>query len=120
VLRIHEVSLPTGQLASVYLRGGTGMFEILAGERVLSLPTRALRAVMAKYGAPFDPDARITAIAELECDSARVRHVRHLAGYDVIARDYLVFEEPGEPVWCALAATVVPALLHLARAAAQP
>jgi hypothetical protein len=45
--------------------------------------------------------------------------VRHLAGYDVIGRDYIVYEEPQSEALCALAATVAAALLHLGRAAAS-
>ena len=45
-----------------------------------------------------------------------LRHLRHLAGYDVIARDYLVYEHPNGEALCALAATVAAALLHLGRA----
>jgi len=50
-------------------------------------------------------------------DGEILRHVRHLAGYDVIARDYVVYESPDHETSCALAATVSAALLHLGRAA---
>jgi hypothetical protein len=75
---------------------------------------------MRRYGAPFDPEATIAVMATLPlADGRELRHVRHLAGYDVIARDYLVFEvAPGVSV-CALATTIAGALAHLARAAAS-
>ena len=47
----------------------------------------------------------------------RLRHVRHLAGYDVIARDYLVYEAPGAAPSCVMATNVAGALRHLALAA---
>ena len=46
-----------------------------------------------------------------------LRHVRHLAIYDVIARDYLVYEAPHREPMCALATIVAGALGHLGRAA---
>jgi hypothetical protein len=45
--------------------------------------------------------------------------VRHLAGYDVVKRDYLVLEAGGTEALCAPGATVAAALQHLARAAAR-
>jgi hypothetical protein len=49
-----------------------------------------------------------------------LRHVRHLAGYDVIARDYLVHDRgDGTEPLCAMATRVAAALAHLARVRAQ-
>ena len=77
----------------------------------------ALEKVMARYGAPFDPEAHVAVIGELELgDGRRLRQVRHLAGYDVIARDYLVLEPVEGESLCALGTTVAGALQFLARA----
>jgi hypothetical protein len=47
----------------------------------------------------------------------RLEHVRHLAGYDVVERDYLVLElGDGSEPHCAHGAIVAAALQHLARA----
>jgi hypothetical protein len=73
---------------------------------------------MVRYGAPFDPDVQSTAVGTLALPgAASLRHVRHLAGYDVIARDYLVYEEPGLERLCVMATTVAGALRHLGLAA---
>ena len=65
----------------------------MRGADASALPARALEAVMARYGAPFDPEAAIAVAGTLDLgDGRRLLHVRHLAGYDVIARDYLVYE----------------------------
>lgn len=122
-LKIHEFILPSGELASVLLRQEEGRLLLVSDDGELELPTGALRAVMLRYGAPFDAQAMSQPQGVLELDQgASLRHVRHLAGYDVIARDYLVYAEPGlEPV-CAMATNVAGALRYLglaARKAAQ-
>ena len=117
MLKIHEFILPSGQLSAVFLRRDGSALTLLGEDGELSLPAGALRAVMLRYGAAFDADAvsQTQATLELE-DGAGLRHVRHLAGYDVIARDYLVYVEPGlEPV-CAMATNVAGALRYLALA----
>jgi hypothetical protein len=119
VFKIHEFSSASGALSSVYLRAPQGELEIVADDGTWPLPEGALDSVLTRYGAPFDADARISLIASLQLSEGEsLRHVRHLAGYDVIARDYLVYEQRnGEPL-CALSATVAAALLHLGRAQA--
>jgi hypothetical protein len=117
MFKIHEFSSAEGKLSSVYLRAHEDLLEIVSDDGVWSLPQGALRAVLARFGSPFDGDARVSTIASLElANGAVLRHVRHLAGYDVIARDYIVYEEPSSEALCALAATVAAALLHLGRA----
>jgi hypothetical protein len=121
VFKIHEFSSTAGDLSPVCLQIRDGALEIVADGSSWPLPPGALRAVLARFGAPFDADARISEIARFELGANELRetlrHVRHLAGYDVIARDYLVYESANNEALCALAATVSAALLHLARAA---
>ena len=94
------------------------LLEIVDGDGALPLPERALEKVLARYGSPFDPDARIIVVAELALGHGkRLRHVQHLAGYDVVMRDYLVLDVEGGESLCAPGATVAAALQHLARAA---
>jgi len=118
MLKIHEFILPSGELSAIFLRRSGSGLTLLGEDGELALPSGALRAVMLRYGAAFDPTAVSETQASLELDGdARLRHVRHLAGYDVIARDYLVYAEPGlEPV-CAMATNVAGALRYLALAA---
>jgi hypothetical protein len=120
MFKIHEFSSAEGQLSSVYLRAKEELLEIVSSDGAWPLPQGALRAVLTRFGAPFDGDARISTIASLDlADGTVLRHVRHLAGYDVIARDYIVHEEPQSEALCALAATVAAALLHLGRAGSR-
>ena len=117
-LKIHEFILPNGELSSVLLRCEAERLLLVSDDGDLELPAGALRAVMLRYGAPFDADAMSHSQGSLELEAgASLRHVRHLAGYDVIARDYLVYAEPGlEPV-CAMATNVAGALRYLGLAA---
>jgi len=117
MFRIHEFSSANGQLSSVYLRTTDEQLEIVSDDDAWPLPHGALYAVLARFGVPFDEDARSSLIATLRlAEGESLRHLRHLAGYDVIARDYLVYEHPNGEALCALAATVAAALLHLGRA----
>ncbi len=119
MLKIHEAGVD-GRLAQVFLQVGAGGLELVDDGEVLSVPETVLPSVMERYGAPFDPSAPILAGGELKLQGdCSLRHVRHLAGYDVIARDYVVYERPGAEALCALATTVAGALAHLARAFQQ-
>ena len=117
MFRIHEFSSASGELSSVYLRKAADGLEVVSNDGAWVLPHGALYAVLARFGAPFDEDARSSLVDTLHlAEGQSLRHLRHLAGYDVIARDYLVYEHAdGEPL-CALAATVAAALLHLGKA----
>lgn len=116
MLKIREHTDATGALAAVFLRLTKGdALELVRGEDAVALPPRALEAVMARYGAAFDPEAVISVEGTLPLGQGRtLRHVRHLAGYDVIARDYLVYDALGAEPLCAMAATVARGLEHLA------
>ena len=120
MLKIHELILPDGELSAIYLRVDGDALWLVADEGELRLPPEALRAVMQRYGAPFDDGARSTIQGRLELPgAASLSHVRHLAGYDVIARDYLVYAEPGSEPLCAMATSVAGALRHLGLAYRQ-
>lgn len=123
MLKVHEATTETGELVSVYLTLEGGALSLGDHEGALAIPEGALDAVMTRYGAPLDPVElqHVTEVATLELDGGRsVRTIRHLARFDVIARDYLVYDRPNAEPLCALATTVVAALTHLGRAAARP
>jgi hypothetical protein len=117
-LKIHEFILPSGELGSVLLKRDGEELLLAADDGELLLPPGALRAVMLRYGAPFDADAMSQSQGTLQlAEGASLQHVRHLAGYDVIARDYLVYAEPGLEAVCAMATNVAGALRYLGLAA---
>lgn len=119
-MKIHETTKSDGSLAPVFLRAVDGELELVAEEGALALPGEVLARVMARYGAPLGVGTELSEVDRLELGGgARIRHVRHLARYDVIAKDWLVYEAEGQEPLCALANTVAAALGHLARAAAR-
>jgi hypothetical protein len=121
MLKIHETIDDRGNLSAVCLRvaEASGALEIVTAEGALALPPGALQRVLSRYGAPFDDQAPITPVAELQVGAGEnLRHVRHLAGYDVVPRDYLVLSMGAGEQWCAHGASVAGPLLHLARALA--
>jgi hypothetical protein len=121
-MKIHETTNADGSLAAIHLRIVDGDLVVEAAGGTFVLPEGALERVMARYGAPIEEGTKLTEVDALAlADGTRLRHVRHLARFDVIAKDWLVYEGPpgerAEPL-CALAHTVAAALGHLARAAA--
>ena len=117
MLKIDETSRETG-LSPVFLRFDDGELALVSENGCFPLPDGALEAVMAKFGMPLDPGGQVADVATLDLTHEhRLRHVRHLSGYDVIARDYLIYETVGAEPRCALATTVAAALGHLGRAA---
>ncbi len=120
MLKVHEITTASGALSDVFLRYENGALAIVAADGTFVLPDGALDAVMKRFGAPLDATSRVAHVATLDlAPGSRLRHVRHLARYDVIARDYLVYETAGGERVCAFATTVAGALDHLGRAVAR-
>lgn len=121
MLKIHETTRADGSLGDIALRRHPeGDLAIVIEGSELALPEGAVDAVMKKFGAPIEPSEKVGEVAAMDLgEGATLRHVRHLARYDVIARDWLVYERPGAEALCAMATTVAGALEHLARAAAS-
>jgi hypothetical protein len=121
-LKIHEATTASGALSAVGLAHSHGALALVNDEGTFPLPEGGLEAVMVRYGAPLDLDAapKLMLVGTLALAGGRaLRHVRHLATYDVIARDYLVYDAPGKEPLCALATTVAGALDYLGRASAR-
>lgn len=117
-LKVHETTQADGSLAPVFLCVDDGVVAIASEEGTFPLPDGAVEAVIARFGKPLETSERLVHVGALDLgDGAVLKHVRHLALYDVIARDYLVYEARGEEPMCVLATTVAGALAHLGRAA---
>ncbi len=118
MLKIDETRTPTGELSSVFLRIDDDALSLVDERGSFALPSGALEVVMRRYGAPFDDSdsRRLTRIASLVLGHGHaLHHVRHLAPFDVIARDWLVYEHPDRERVCVLACDAARALTHLAR-----
>ena len=120
-LKIDEHTQDDGSLAGIFLeKDEVGLAIAVGGGSPARhpLPEGALEAVMARFGKALEPTEKLTFVAELELgDGRRLRHARHLARYDVIARDFLIYEAPGDEPLAALATWVAGALVHLGGAA---
>ena len=79
----------------------TGVLSFLAVDRVMS-----------KYGLPLDPAIRLDGEL-LELDGCKLRRLRYHAPVDAEARDYLVWEKPGEPALAVIATHATAALRYL-------
>ncbi len=120
---LREITLTDGALAKVVLTVDAGEIVFRAGsEAPVALPERVLTAVVERYGAPFDESEAVAVVAALTLPSgATLSHVRHLARFDVVARDYLVHAPAGaHEKTCASSAVVAGAIEHLVTTAASP
>jgi hypothetical protein len=118
MLKIHEITTATGALAPIFVRVDDGtLVLVVTGDGAYPLPDGALDAVMTRYGKPLEDGVELMEIAALDLGEGKTLwHARHLARYDVIARDFLIYGRAGAEALCALATTVAGALDHLARA----
>jgi hypothetical protein len=117
MLTIHEWLTEDGERETVEVgeEGGAVVVRV-ASEAPVTLPVLALERVMARYGKPLAEGVRVEGPrVDLGEGRALVR-IRHLARYDVIARDFLVWIAPGREPIAELAVAVSGALVHLAKA----
>ncbi len=77
-----------------------------------ALPVAALDRIMARYGRPLDSEITVEG-ESVSCGAGTLRRLRYRAVVDAEARDYLVWESPGQEPLAALAITVTAALRFL-------
>ena len=118
MLRIHETTKADGAFEETVLTAeGTSVSLLVGGCLVGRLPAAALDVVMHRYGKPLEEGIVLDG-PSLRVDGGRtVYMLRHLARYDVIAKDYFVLVAPNMAPLAELATSVAGALVHLARAA---
>ncbi len=114
MLLVHETLSPEGANERVYIACSDGAITLVEGEAEVEIPEAILFRVFARYGNPLEPSVRIEGPSLGLPSGARITHLRFLARYDVIAKDYLVLERPGEEPLVELATGIVAALQHLA------
>ncbi len=119
-LLVHEQARGNGGTARTWL-------EIVDGALVLRLDDASaavvelsvLEAVMRRYGKPLAPEVVVSGPTLALGGGRTLSSLRHRARYDVIARDFLVYQAPGfEPIG-ELAASITAALSYLAAQTAR-
>jgi hypothetical protein len=103
------------------LENGAGSLVVrVAGEPAKALPVVALERIMDRYGKPLAEEVAIDGPRLDLGEGKTLTLIRHLARYDVVARDFLVFVAPGREPLAELAVAVTGALVHLAEAIGSP
>ncbi|MEO6574911.1 MAG: hypothetical protein ABIP89_13790 [Polyangiaceae bacterium] len=116
-LLIHQRTRVDGSLEDLFLSREDDALRVQIGaDDEAFVPIEALVAVMRKFGKPLAPEIRLGATALELGDGRSLTMLRHLARYDVIARDFLVFCAPNEEPLAELASSVTAALMHLVEA----
>lgn len=86
-------------------------------EREVMLPFALVEAVFERFAKPLDPTIVPRGIRLQVGSSGALVHLRHLARYDVVARDYVVLERPGKEPLAELCTAIAAPLVHLAERA---
>jgi hypothetical protein len=116
-LLIHQRTREDGTLEDLFLSREDEALRVQIGDEDEALiPIEALVAVMRKFGKALADEVRLVG-PSLDLGQGRsLVMLRHLARYDVIARDFLVFRAPNEEPLTELASSVTAALMHLVAA----
>jgi hypothetical protein len=115
-LLIDERARSDGELERTWLELADGKLALRFDEAIVAIvEERALEAVMKRYGKALADDIVVSGpTLELE-GGRRISLLRHRARYDVVAKDFLVYEAPDRAPVAELATSVSAALAHLAR-----
>jgi hypothetical protein len=121
-LLLFEWTRDAGELERMWLCDEGAALELRhgSGESLqLALPANAVDIVMRRYGKPLAEDLDPTEPEFRLQSGASLARFRHLARFDVIARDYLVYRSTETEALAALAAPIAAALRHLAKRCGQ-
>jgi hypothetical protein len=113
---IHELIGAEGQSLRVYLEALEGNMVLSSAQDAVIVPTAVLRKVFNRYAKPLDVSSIKLDVDTVYIENTtglRVHYFRHLATYDVIARDYLAFESADSEPRAELATGIAAALMTL-------
>jgi hypothetical protein len=112
-LLLDERILGDGRHARTYAELDGDRLRISDDEEAAgALSFLAVDRVMSKYGLPLDASIRLDGDM-LELAGCKLRRLRYHAPVDAEARDYLVWEKPGEPALAVIATHATAALRYL-------
>lgn len=111
-LLLDERILGDGRHARTYAALDGDRLQISDDEATGALSFLAVDRVMCKYGLPLDASIRLDGDM-LELAGCKLRRLRYHAPVDAEARDYLVWEKPGEPALAVIATHATAALRYL-------
>jgi hypothetical protein len=118
-LLLHESHGADGAPLRIELRGGPEGLELSYEGKLCALEPEVVFAVFDRLARELDDAVALEPNAFDLGQGATLRSLRHLARYDVIARDYLVLERPNHVPLVELATSITAALVHLAESVAQ-
>ncbi|HEY6036906.1 MAG TPA: hypothetical protein VIV58_21655 [Kofleriaceae bacterium] len=111
-LLLDERILGDGRHARTYAALDGDRLRISDDEATGVLSFLAVDRVMCKYGLPLDASIRLDGDV-IELEGCKLRRLRYHAPVDAEARDYLVWEKPGEPALAVIATHATAALRYL-------
>jgi len=111
-LLLDERILGDGRHARTYAVLDGDRFRIDDDDASGLLSFLAVDRVMCKYGLPLDASIQLDGDM-LELAGCKLRRLRYHAPVDAEARDYLVWEKPGEPALAVIATHATAALRYL-------
>jgi len=114
-LCIDETIDDAGAPARTWLaRDGDDLVLARDGAADVCIPEDVLVGVVVRYAKPLADEVAVEGASLPLPSGARLTLLRHLARYDVIARDWLVLERPGEEPIAELATAIAAPLRRLA------
>ena len=116
-LLLHESHGSDGSPLRVELRRGQAGLELWYEGKVCELDAEVIFAVFDRLARELDDAVTLEPHAFDLGGGASLRALRHLARYDVIARDYVVLERPNQVPLVELSTSITAALVHLAESA---
>jgi hypothetical protein len=117
---IHENLATAGPGQKTWLRQQDGVLVLENAHDAVVVPAGVIATIFSQYARPLAPDiaSQVNDLPYLRVWSLaspllNLHPLRHLARYDVIARDFLVLSQPGAEPLAELTTTIAAALSHV-------
>jgi hypothetical protein len=118
MLKIHETYTADGTAQASYLKVEDGELCLVLPDYEVVIPSSILVRIFERYGKPLDEQVDLTGAISLTVEEGTSVHsLRHLARFDVIAKDYLVLKRTGKEPLAELSVSIYGALMHLTQRA---